>query len=81
MDSFLYTPKDYEPAIHLALNYYAGGLVIHDYYYDEALDIWHVHLEQGNYRDYGFVLQGPFVRSCWRAVKRGIISWSKPAEN
>lgn len=73
----MYTPKEYYPAICLALNHEAGGLIIHDYVYDEEFDIWYVELEQGTYHDHVFQLQGQFVRSCYKANKKGVTSWIK----
>ena len=76
MAQTMYRPEGYGPAIYLALNHSAGGLEIFDYIYNEDADVWYVELQQGKYHDYGFVLQGDFVRSCFHAVKRGITSWS-----
>ena len=75
METFMYTPKDYYPAICLALNHAAGGLEIHDYMYDEDKDIWFVELTNGKYYDHAFQLDGSFVRSCYKATKEGITSW------
>ena len=75
MDTILYTPKDYGPAIYLALNHAAGGLEILDYIYSEDNDVWYIEVQQGKYHDYGFVLEGQFVRTCYKATKRGVTSW------
>lgn len=71
-----YVPE-YWPAIYLALNHAAGGLEIFDVIYYEENDMFYVELEEHGYYDLGYALPGPFVRSCFKAVKRGITSWIK----
>ena len=75
-DSFIYTPKDYGPAIYLALNHAAGGLEIHDYMYDEEKDLWFVECNDSLGYIPAFKLNGSFVRSCYKAIKGGITSWT-----
>jgi len=74
---FMYTPPDYGPAIRLALNHIVGGIEIHDYMYDEEKDMWFVALTDENFgmRVDAFQLDGSFVRSCFKASKRGIKAW------
>lgn len=76
MDSVMYQPKDYGPAIYLALNYAAGNAEIFDYFYDEDYDLWFVEVNDNGIYVPGFRLEGSYVRSCFKAVKRGIKSWS-----
>jgi hypothetical protein len=76
-DTFMYNPKDYYPAICLALNYEAGGLEIFDYMYMEDHDSWYVECNDNGYHIHGFRLDGKFVRSCFKACKEGVISWIK----
>ena len=76
MESVMYTPKNYGPAICLALNHGAGGLEIHDYIYDEDKDLWFVELtEHNDFYISAFQLRGYLVRSCFKAIKRGVVSW------
>lgn len=75
MDTLMYTPKEYYPAICLALNYEAGGLEIHDYIYMEEMDVWYVDLTDLNICEHAFVLEGKFMRSCYKAYRKGVKSW------
>lgn len=76
---FGYTPKDYLPAIKLALNYHVGGLKIINYEYFEEMDIWHIEAtEQGLYHVKDFTLEGNFIRSCYKAAKEGVRLWRQP---
>ena len=74
---------EYWPALELALNHAAGGLTILDAIYSEEYDKWFVELEDtseyfgGTYYDMGYQLDGSFIRSCYKAVKEGITSWTK----
>jgi hypothetical protein len=75
---------DYWPALHLALNAAAGKLEIHDAIYSEEHDKWFVELtdtggdfEGGEYYDVGFQLDGSYVRSCYKACKRGNTQWQQ----
>jgi len=77
MDTFMYYPKDYYPAICLALNTGAGDLTIHDFMYYEEFDIWYVELTDLDIYEHAFGLEGKFVRSCFKAYKKGITSWTK----
>ncbi len=76
MDSVMYTPKDYGPAIYLALNHAAGGLEIHDFVYVEEYDVWVVDCSEGKYDTDRMKLEGGFVRSCYKATKKGVTSWT-----
>lgn len=71
----MYTPKDYYPAICLALNAEAGDLTIHDFMYHEEMDIWYVELADLDLYEHAFQLNGWFVRSCYKAYRKGVISW------
>ena len=73
---WFYVPE-YWPAVYLALNHEAGGLEIFDVLYHEETDGFYVELQDGKYYDMGFRLDGSFVRSCFKAVKEGITSWTK----
>jgi len=75
MDSVIYTPKDYGPAIYLALNHLAGGLEIYDYMYNEDMDLWYVECSERDFGAAAFQLTGRFVRSCYKATKEGVTSW------
>jgi len=75
MDSVIYKPKDYGPAIYLALNHSAGGLEIYDYLFNEDMDLWFVECSEGDFYLDAFQLEGSFVRSCYKATKRGVTSW------
>jgi len=76
MDSVIYTPKDYGPAIYLALNHAAGGLEILDYMYMEESDVWFVECDDKNFGHIpAFKLNGSFVRACYKAIKSGITRW------
>jgi len=77
VETFMYTPKNYHPAICLALNHEAGGLKIHDYMYDERIDLWFVECTEHDYYENAFQLTGKFVRSCFKACKEGVTSWTK----
>lgn len=80
MDNFVHRPKDYYPAICLALNYAAGGLEIHDWGWLEDSDLWLVNItDQGRYLE-GIQLSGYFVRSCFKTVKEGFDTWTNPRE-
>ena len=71
---------EYLPAIQLCLNYEAGHLEIHDTIYSEEYDAWFVELTdtRTGYYDMGFKLQGRLVRTAFKALERGPVSWSKP---
>jgi len=72
------SPKEYYPAICLALNAEVGALIIHDFIYMEEMDVWYVDLTDDiGIREHAFMLDDKFVRSCFRAHKRGITSWTK----
>ena len=73
--TFMHTPPDYYPAVCLALNHEAGGLEIHDYMYDEDMDLWFVELTERTLYVSAFQLEGKLVRSCFKAIKRGVTSW------
>ena len=75
MDTIMYTPKDYGPAIYLALNHAAGGLEITDYMYLEEHDIWLVDCTDSLGDISAFKLDGSFIRTCYKATKRGITKW------
>jgi len=75
MDSVMYTPKDYGPAIYLALNHTAGGVEIRDFVYAEDYDVWVVDCSEGKFHTDRMKLEGSFVRSCYKAIKRGVTSW------
>ena len=79
MDNIIQTPEGYGPAINLALNHPAGGLEIHDYMYNEEKDIWYVECTDSRTGWYvaAFELEGPFVRSCFKAANQGINCWIK----
>jgi len=79
MDSIMCQPKDYGPALYLALNHAAGNLEIFDYFYMEEHDTWYVDVNDHGDHICGFALEGCYVRSCYEAVKRGITSWSSEA--
>ena len=76
MDSVMYTPKDYAPAIYLALNHAAGGMEIHDFVYAEDYDVWVVDCSEGDFHTDRMKLEGGFVRSCYKATKEGVTSWT-----
>lgn len=76
MDSVMYTPKNYGPAIYLALNHSAGGLEIYDYMYNEDMDLWYVECSERGFSDSTHSLEGKFVRSCYKATKEGVTSWT-----
>ena len=75
METYMYTPPDYYPALCLALNHEAGGLEIHNYMYDEDMDLWFVECSERDFDIAAFRLEGKFVRSCYKAVKKGVTSW------
>ena len=79
METVMYTPKDYGPAIYLALNHAAGGLEIYDYMYMEENDIWFVECQDTLGHIPAFKLDGSFVRACYKATKRGVTSWEIPS--
>ena len=76
----MYTDKDYEDAIRLALNDNPKKpLLIYSYKYNEDKDLFKVRLRDITGESVTFRLEGSFVRSCLVAVKeRGIKSWVKP---
>ena len=74
MDTMMYQPKDYGPAIYLALNHAAGGLEIFDYFYFEEMDIWHIEVNEHGMHEV-VTIEGSYVQSCHKAVKRGVKSW------
>lgn len=77
-----YRDADYLPVIQLALNFEAGQLTIHDFIYSEEHDLWFVELtdERTGYYDMGFQLSGSFIRTCFKAFRKGKSSWSNRAE-
>ena len=77
MDSVMYTPKNYGPAIYLALNHSAGGLEVHDYIYNEDMDLWYVECSERGFDVAALQLEGKFVRSCYKATKEGVTSWTE----
>lgn len=80
VENFMYYPKDYAPAIRLALNGFIDDMIIHDFMYREDNDMWYVELTEPGF---GYVecfsLQGVLVRSCYKAVQMGITRWTKEA--
>lgn len=75
-DTFIFKPKDYGPAIRLALNAdVEPPIKITGYYYDEYQEVFQIMIIGHGIRQ-NVVLQGDFVRGCFKAVKRGISSWS-----
>jgi hypothetical protein len=76
-DTFMFKPKDYGPAIRLALNLDKGiPTKIEDYYYDEYNEEFVVLLKQRDGLKIDIGLEGSFVRSCHKAVGNGVSSWS-----
>ena len=76
-NTFMHTPPDYYSAICLALNQEAGELEIHDYTYIEEYDIWIVDCSDHNFHTDRMKLEGSFVRTCFKATKKGVTSWNK----
>jgi hypothetical protein len=75
---------EYFPAIELALNNAAGGLTVHDILYWEENDSYYVELSDTSkyygdrgYYDMGFRLDGKLVRSCFKAVEKGVNLWTE----
>lgn len=66
-----FTPKDWYPAICLAVNHAAKGIEIYNWQYIEELDVWHIECsEHGEY--YREVeLEGSFIRCCYTAAQHG----------
>jgi len=77
MNTFMHTPPDYYPAVCLALNHSAGELEVHNYMYDENVDLWYVECSERGFDVAAFQLEGKFVRSCYKATKEGVTSWKK----
>lgn len=69
----IYNPPDYYKAIKLALN--LDKELIHIWIYDIEKDIWDVCVQDGKW-NVDFQLQGKFVRSCFKAVRKGINRWN-----
>jgi hypothetical protein len=72
-----YRYPEYAPALDLALNYAAGGLEILDSLYHEENDSWYVEVQEGDYYDMGFRIDGSFVRKCFKVTQKGVKSWIK----
>jgi hypothetical protein len=76
-NTLMYTPRNYGPAIYLALNHAAGGLEIHDYIYLEEYDVWVVDCNEREFHTDSMKLEGSFVRTCHEATKKGVTSWTQ----